>query len=244
MSAVTSAPNVVFLHPVALDGRAAQWLDLPGLIAPSQIGHGRRRPATHFTLDQMADEIAGWTSGPIHLVGCSMGGMVAMRFALRYPERVASLVLGYTTARVGREGMLERAAQTERLGNVGMAQPTMQRWFTSAALDHTPLATPVAYALEQLTTTPTRVIADTWRAIADHDVLNQLQNLSGVPTTCIAGRNDLSTPLPAMQTTADAIPGAHLVVTDHAHMGFLEDAPGFSRLVREHLELAHENGAA
>jgi 3-oxoadipate enol-lactonase len=235
----TQTPAAIFLHPVALDGRASAWLDVPGLITPTQLGHGQRQqPGGRFSLDDLADEVTGWTSGPVHLIGCSMGGMVALRFALRHPERVASLVLGYTTARVGREGMLERAARTDELGAKGMASATMERWFTREALARQPLDPPVAYALERLTDTPTQVISDTWRAIADHDVLGRLGELAGIPTTCVAGRRDLSTPLAAMEATGAAIPGAELVVTDHPHMGFLEDPRGFSAVVARHLDRA------
>ncbi len=227
----------VFLHPIALDSDSTRWLDIPGLVTPTLPGHGsRRRDHRGASLDDMADEIAGWTSGPIHLIGCSMGGMVAMHFALRYPGRVASLVLGYTTARIARAGMIERAEETERVGAAGMAGATMQRWFSEPALEATPPAPQVTYARSRLVETDTGVIADAWRAIAEHDVLDSLGDLEGIPTTCIAGRNDRSTPLTAMESTADAIPGARLVVTDHPHMGFLEDPSGFSELVLEHFD--------
>lgn len=235
----TMAPARIFLHPIALDRRASSWLDVPGLITPTQLAHGERRPpGRRLSLDDLADEIAGWTSGPVHLIGCSMGGMVALRFALRHPARVASLVLGYTTARVSREGMMERAARTDELGARGMAPATMERWFTAGALARQPLDPPVAYALERLSQTPTAVISGMWRAIADFDVLDRLGELAGIPTTCVAGRHDHSTPLAAMQSAAAAIPGAELVVTDHPHMGFLEDPQGFSAIALRHLDRA------
>lgn len=230
-----ASPQVVFLHPVALDSHAADWLSIPGLIAPTLLAHGEREPRTGFSLDDMADEITGWTSEPVHLIGCSMGGMVALRFALRHPERVASLVLGYTAARIPHNGMIERAETTEREGNAAMAEPTMARWFTPEALGAESSAAPLAYARARLNTTPTEVIGAAWRAIAGHDILDRLGELAGIPTTCIAGRNDQSTPLSAMEAIAAGIPDARLIVTDHPHMGFLEDPDGFSALVVEHL---------
>ena len=230
--------DVAFLHPVALDARAAQWLGLPGLISPTLPGHGQRYPRSALSLDDMADEIAGWTSGPLHLVGCSMGGMVAMRFALRHPERTASLLLCSTTARVARAGMLDRAARTDRQGAQALAQSTMDRWFSATALAGAALADPVQYAYDQLRGTPTQVLSAAWRAIAEHDVLDQLSVLGGIPATCLAGRNDASTPLAAMEATANAIPGARLVVTDDPHMGFLESPTDFSARLIEHLAWA------
>ncbi len=236
---VAPEANVVFLHPIALDADAIGWLDVPCLMAPTLSGFGNRmRARAGLTLDDIADEIAGWTSGPIHLVGCSMGGMIALHFALRFPERTASLVLGYTAARVGRAVMLDRAAEVERIGSAGMVEPMMARWFTSSELARSPLAAGVAYARDRLTRTPAESVADGWRAIAGQDVLDDLPRLVGVPTTCIGGRNDVSTPLSALEQMAAAIPDARLVTTEHPHMGFLEEPAEFSAIVRAHLDHA------
>ena len=80
-----------------------------------------------------------------------------------------------------------------------------------------------------------QIYADAWRAIAGHDVLDRLHGID-VPTTCIAGLRDESTPLPAMQATAHGIPGAELVEVDEPHMGFLEEPEEFSAVLRAHLD--------
>ncbi len=227
---------VIFLHPIGLDAEAARFLDAPEMLAPTLPGFGVRTRRAGLTLDDAADEIAGWTEGPVHLVGCSMGGMVAMHFALRFPERTASLVLGYTGARVDPGLMADRALEVERDGSAALAGPTMSRWFTPEALDRSPLAHGVAYARQMLLDTGAERIADGWRAIAGHDVLGSLDRLAGIPVTCIAGRRDQSTPLAAVEAMAGAIPGARLVVTDHPHMGFLEEPDEFDSLLRQHLD--------
>lgn len=70
------------------------------VIAPDQIGFGKSaKPASYqFSFEALADNTrqlldhAGVT-GPVIVVGHSMGGMLAMRFALVYPARVAKLAL-------------------------------------------------------------------------------------------------------------------------------------------------------
>lgn len=229
--------SILFLHPVALDHRAGEWVDLPSVIAPTLPGHGSRARRPGIRLDDMVDEIVGWVSAPVHVVGCSLGGMLAMRLALRHPELVSSLVLGFTTARIPRQVMLDRADETEQCPVDELADETLRRWFSGEELARGEASSAVAYARGRLLATDPFAIADTWRAIAEHDVLDDLSALA-MPVTCIAGDADVSTPLPAVETIAAAIPGAELVVMDGPHMGFLESPEVFTAIVRRHMAQA------
>jgi pimeloyl-ACP methyl ester carboxylesterase len=69
-------------------------------VAPDLIGFGETeawRGEGALTHDHQAALVRGVadavTDGPVHLVGHSYGGAVAVRFALRYPAAVASMVL-------------------------------------------------------------------------------------------------------------------------------------------------------
>ena len=59
-------------------------------------------PDEPFSIERMADDVAavmdaaGMPSAHVH--GASMGGLIAQELAIRYPERVLSLVLGATFA--------------------------------------------------------------------------------------------------------------------------------------------------
>jgi 3-oxoadipate enol-lactonase len=59
------------------------------------------KPDGPYTMDMMAGDLAGLLDAirikAAHIFGISMGGMIAQHFALRYPERVRSLILGCTT---------------------------------------------------------------------------------------------------------------------------------------------------
>lgn len=99
-----SGPSVVLLHSSA--SSSSQWRALMEaqsarfrLLAPDLQGCGKSAP-WHFQrplrLDDEVDRLADVfeSAGPrFHLVGHSFGGAVALKAALRYPERLASLTL-------------------------------------------------------------------------------------------------------------------------------------------------------
>lgn len=97
------APEAVYVHGLA--GSATNWTDLAGLLAPRAAGvavdlpgFGLSEPtsAREYGPDAMADALLCWLAGrgrSVHLVGNSLGGLVAMTVAARRPELVRSLTL-------------------------------------------------------------------------------------------------------------------------------------------------------
>jgi pimeloyl-ACP methyl ester carboxylesterase len=95
---------VIFLHAYAVTG--AMWFaQVPALTAAGwdvvcvdQRGHGKSSaPAGAYTVSQMAADVHQLVErlnlSKVCLVGLSMGGRVAMRFTLDYPDEIAALVL-------------------------------------------------------------------------------------------------------------------------------------------------------
>lgn len=228
--------TLLFLHPVGLAADCVAWLDLPeDVCAVTFPGHGERlRARPGLVLGDLADEIVGWTSGPLDVIGCSLGGMVALHLALDHPDRIRSLVLACTTAAGDPRVMSDRAEATERRGSLAMLDETLRRWFSPEALALDPVPEPIAYAKKRLSAMDAGALADTWRAIAEHDVRDRLAEITA-PATCVAGRIDLSCPLPVMRELAAGLPSARLVEMDAPHMAFLEKPREFSEIVRQHL---------
>ena len=99
-------PEVVYVHGLA--GSSTNWTDLAGLlstrasgVAVDLPGFGRSEPTRARTYDPAAlsDALLCWLAGrleargPVHLVGNSLGGLIAMNVAARHPELVRSLTL-------------------------------------------------------------------------------------------------------------------------------------------------------
>jgi 3-oxoadipate enol-lactonase len=74
-------------------------------------GYGQSdRPLQHYDMEVWADDVAGLLDAlglqTAHVHGTSMGGMIAIVFAGKYPERTTSVVINCAAAKLGRSGRL------------------------------------------------------------------------------------------------------------------------------------------
>jgi 3-oxoadipate enol-lactonase len=137
-----SGADLVLIH--SLGAQLALWDDVvPTFAASYRVlrydvrGHGRSggTPGA-ITIDVMRDDLRALLErlgiGRTHLVGLSMGGMIAQAFAAAHPERVDGLVLADTAAEFDapiRAAWRERAATARRAGMAPLVEPTVERWF-------------------------------------------------------------------------------------------------------------------
>jgi 3-oxoadipate enol-lactonase len=208
-------------------------MDLPEMVAPVLPGHGeRQRLRDGFTLGDVADEVAGWTSGQLDVVGTLLGGAVALHLALDHPERVRSLFVACTGPRTDPAVMERRAQETEAHGM--LVDATLERWFDADVLRSDPELPPVAYARRCLERMDELSFARTWRALARHDVLARLAELS-VPTTWVAATRDLVHSPESIAAVCEIIPQSRFVVIDAPHMAPLAKPEALAQAIREHL---------
>jgi len=228
--------SLLYLHPIAVGRNSARWLDIPPHVAPDLPGHGTRAiPHPDLSLDDIADEIAGWIHQPMHVIGALMGGTIGMHLALRHPELVRSLIVADTSSGTDRAAMLERAdivAAGDR-----QLEWTLDRWFGEATMRLDPLPEPVEYARASLASIPLESLATSWRAMAGHDVTGELHRIT-MPTTVIAGRYDVVNALEKQRALCDALPDARLAIIEAQHMAPLDNPAAFAQAINEHVEWA------
>ena len=172
--------------------------------------------------------------GPVHLVGISWGGVVALQAFAERPSVVGSLVLADTYA--GWKGSLDEEELQERVAGV-------RRMLAASPGDDSSLPGLFAAAPSQaLTTLMAELAAGVRReslaaqltAIADADLRGLLPQVD-VPTLLIWGEHDVRSPLDVAAQFAEGIPHAELaVLPDCGHLSNLEQPERFNEVLRQH----------
>ena len=135
-------PSVVLCHGVGLDLHMweAQVNALWGrfqVLRYDMLGHGRTAPAERIEgifsfVEQLVQLLEHLAIDRVHLVGLSMGGVIAQAFAGQFSARLKTLTLMNTVYRRSEaelKGMHERLQTTKEQGLAPIAQAAIERWF-------------------------------------------------------------------------------------------------------------------
>lgn len=193
------------------------------------------KPERPFTVADMADDVAAVLDHAaierVHLLGISMGGMIAQEFALRHPRRLRGLVLGCTLCGFahGVPGDAETMAalqikpdqpldqQVERLMAACCAKPFLASARGQEVLKAR-LAEIMGYPI-----TPLQTFALQWGAISGFDTYDRLPQITA-PTLVVTGTGDLLVPEHNSEIIAERIPGARLhKIAGAGHVFFWEE---------------------
>ncbi|WP_370657186.1 alpha/beta fold hydrolase [Frankia sp. ArI3] len=226
-----AALTLVFVHGFCMTADAWHFqrrdlADLGRTVCYDQRAHGRSDPsdAEHCTIAQLADDLHRVLddrvpTGPVVLIGHSMGGMTVLGLAETHPElfgdRIIAVALLSTSAgeltrlAFGLPAAVTAAARRVLPGvAVGMRHaPSLLeriRWRGSGVsraltrrvgFGSTQVPEPVVDALEEMiASTPIPVVGAFLPTLLDHDRLAAAAALRDVPTLLLVGDADVMTP--------------------------------------------------
>lgn len=221
-------------------------------------GIGKSLPCTGpITIEAMADDVlslmdaVGWKSA--HVVGHSMGGVIAQQTALQAPQRVRSLSLLCTFLR-GKDGarltpwVLWMTLRT-RLGTRRMRRRAFldMLWPPNSLqrVESDALAAKVGELVGRDLAESPPILMKQLRAMARHDASTRLRSLEGIPTFVLSGEHDPIALPRHGKMLADAIPGAKLEIMRQAAHGLtIQKADEVSELLRRFISSVEHQSRA
>ena len=250
--------TVVFSHGycLTLDSWHFQRLALRGryrMVFWDQRGHGRsqRGPEDSANVDQLGRDLARVLeatapTGPLVLVGHSMGGMTVMSYAAHFRPAFEQRVVGTALVSTSAGGMstvdfgLNRLGlAVQRMGPYALAllsrQPglvergrrigsdleqVLVRKFSYASEVDEEL---VRFTADMISSTHIEVVSTFFPAFGAHDKHEALEALDGIEALVVVGDEDLLTPAAHSEDIVRLVPHAeHVVVRSGGHLVMLE----------------------
>ena len=167
--------------------------------------------------------------------GLSIGGMIAQALVATRPDLVGRLILMDTAHRIGTAAMWnERIGAIRDGGIAGIADAILTRWFSPAF--HRDRAAELAGWRNMLTRTPVDGYLGCCAAIRDADLTNAARAIE-VPTLCLVGDQDGSTPPDLVAELAALIPGSRCVtIAGAGHLPGVEQPAAVAAIMHSFLE--------
>lgn len=155
----------------------------------------------------------------VTLVGVSVGGLIALDFSARHPQRVRALVLCDTAGKIGDDdGWNSRITALRQDGIAAASDTILERWFAPSAADGMR-----RIGRNMLTRTPLEGYIGTCAAIRDADLRPVLASLK-MPALVLCGSHDQATPPALVAQLAEGLPnGTFELIDDAGHL------PGFEQ---------------
>ena len=239
---------VVLLHGLGSSTRGWEF-QIPVLAAHCRVlaidvrGHGQSdKPNQRYDIGEMAADIAMLLESlgeePAHIVGLSLGGILALQLGAAHPERVRSLVLANSYAKLQLSGWRSQVGELQWARALQRAQALFfndMRLLGQVIADRLfPLPEQHELreaAIEEFAANPTliyhRMLLTTMRI----NLLDQLRKVQR-PTLVVAGERDNTVPMVYKETLHAGIAGSRIeVVPDSGHATPLDQPDYFNRLV-------------
>jgi 3-oxoadipate enol-lactonase len=199
-------------------------------------GIGRTdKPAGPYSSELLADDAKALVDElgieRYHLMGVSMGGMIAQTYALKYGADLLSLTLACTYAEPGPfcSRMFAMWADAARVQGVPFVMRDVTLWaftldfFREREAELREFETAMRY-MDQ----PVHAYLAQLAVIQEHHTTKELGSLSGYPVLVLAGEEDILIPVRLSKQLQEAIPGARWVTVPGGHACLWETPDEFN----------------
>jgi 3-oxoadipate enol-lactonase len=237
---------IVFLHPWTTNGYIWYFQVFPfartnHVIVVDHRGHGRSdKPKSGYSIQEHASDVRAVLDAAkadkAVLVGNSIGGMIAMQFALDHPDRVSGLAIVSSGTGLG-ESMPKEAAEAFKKDFEGTFSALLEGTVSAKTKRDRPEIVEVMKAHFTVQSNFPRHVFDASMAdpngVFNWNIKNRLSSIKK-PTVIFAGEEDQATNVAANKLLADNIPGAKLsVIKDVGHFYQLEKTLEFNAALKE-----------
>jgi pimeloyl-ACP methyl ester carboxylesterase len=238
----TGDPPLVLVH--GFTGSSLDWADVVDdlstdrrVVTFDHRGHGESGNVgveSGYSYTRLVDDLAAVVDGlgveTCDLLGHSMGGAVAMRYALRHPTRLRSLILMDTAARA-----IDGPSAELLRGAIGLVRAEGM----TALLSFADVYAPTERAREQNRTKLGQMDPAAFAALGEElagsaTIVDRLGGLD-LPTTVIVGENDSLLRAAADELAATIAGSVLAVISGAGHSPQIENRPAWLAAIRTHL---------
>ncbi len=237
---------LVLIHGMTLDCTAwepqlADFCKQYQVIVFDNRGVGRSdAPNGDYSTDSMTKDTVALLDAlkidSAHVIGVSMGGMIAQKLAIQYPQRVKSLILVSSTAKMPPFGkhvmqvwlrMLEEKVESETILREQLSWLFTERFFE----DPVQIDAVVKTVLNHPHAQPVNGFKGQIAALLEHDTSAQLNQIP-VSTLVLAGKEEKVLSLKSFEALSAGIPKSQLSLLEGGgHSFFMEIPKSFNRAV-------------
>lgn len=239
-------PPLVLIAGLASDSQS--WLPVVDSLAKyfrvitfDNKGVGRSsQDNSSITISEMADNCVDLIQHLklefVHLLGHSMGGMIAMDLSIRYPEIVNKLILAATNVRNSERNKYlfsDWARNFEQGQDLSVWFRNLFYWILTSHFfeDKKAVETAIQFSIDYPYPQSSLALQNQVKAINDFDCLNMLSKIKA-ETLVVAGEEDMLYPVKLCSELASLIPGSKLsIIKNAAHSIHMETPKEFADIV-------------
>lgn len=201
-------------------------------------------PGGEFSISVMARDVIGLLDylriEKAHVLGLSMGGMIAQELAIQYPERVSGLILASTHC--GGRHQIEAVAEVSSVFTDMIYTASDESRLKAAAclfdpetLENRPEVARKYSEISSKQPANTKILSKQWEALLKHDTFDRLPRIK-TPTLVLTGKGDLLIPPENSEILAKRIPGAELkIIPGGGHQVLIEQPEACNAALLEFL---------